>query len=136
MTDDKRIQDLATLPLLITAGNALLTFLSIATGKHFTFHFTEHKDNQGTYYSVRHSNKIIGHIKDMAFHFYPRTKVISPEQEAMAWIWKHVIHEPSLSKHLQVYHNGRCAKCGRKLTTPESINRGLGPECFASIFKI
>ncbi|NNM34462.1 MAG: hypothetical protein HKO53_15395 [Gemmatimonadetes bacterium] len=26
-------------------------------------------------------------------------------------------------------HEGRCACCGRKLTTPESIDRGIGPVC-------
>jgi len=26
-------------------------------------------------------------------------------------------------------HEGRCARCGRKLTVPESIDSGLGPEC-------
>lgn len=30
---------------------------------------------------------------------------------------------------LKVYHAGKCGRCGRKLTTPESILTGLGPEC-------
>lgn len=28
-------------------------------------------------------------------------------------------------------HDGRCCRCGRKLTTPESVERGIGPECWA-----
>jgi len=28
-------------------------------------------------------------------------------------------------------HMGKCGRCGRDLTTPESINRGLGPICFS-----
>ena len=28
-----------------------------------------------------------------------------------------------------IHHEGRCLRCGRKLTTPESVSRGLGPEC-------
>ncbi len=28
-----------------------------------------------------------------------------------------------------VHHEGRCCRCGRPLTTPESIKRGIGPEC-------
>ena len=28
-----------------------------------------------------------------------------------------------------VYHVGKCGKCGKKLTTPESILTGLGPTC-------
>ena len=26
-------------------------------------------------------------------------------------------------------HSGSCGRCGRKLTVPESIDTGLGPEC-------
>jgi hypothetical protein len=28
-----------------------------------------------------------------------------------------------------VWHEGRCGRCGRKLTVPESIESGFGPEC-------
>ncbi len=30
---------------------------------------------------------------------------------------------------LKVYHSGKCGRCGRKLTTPESVLTGLGPTC-------
>lgn len=29
----------------------------------------------------------------------------------------------------KVHHEGRCGKCGRKLTVPESVEQGIGPEC-------
>lgn len=29
----------------------------------------------------------------------------------------------------EVHHSGRCGMCGRKLTVPESIKTGFGPEC-------
>lgn len=29
----------------------------------------------------------------------------------------------------EFYHLGTCARCGRDLTTPESVARGLGPVC-------
>ena len=32
-------------------------------------------------------------------------------------------------KFCEVYHVGTCGRCGKKLTTPESILTGLGPEC-------
>lgn len=28
-----------------------------------------------------------------------------------------------------VYHESRCGKCGRALTTPESVSSGIGPVC-------
>lgn len=29
----------------------------------------------------------------------------------------------------QTHHEGRCGRCNRKLTVPESITSGIGPEC-------
>lgn len=29
-------------------------------------------------------------------------------------------------------HEGRCARCGRALTVPLSVERGIGPECYES----
>jgi hypothetical protein len=34
-----------------------------------------------------------------------------------------------LKAGFELRHEGRCGRCGRRLTTPESIDRGLGPEC-------
>lgn len=28
-----------------------------------------------------------------------------------------------------LHHEGKCGRCGRSLTTPESVERGIGPEC-------
>lgn len=32
----------------------------------------------------------------------------------------------------RVHHEGKCGRCGRTLTVPESIERGIGPECWKS----
>lgn len=29
----------------------------------------------------------------------------------------------------RLHHEGRCGRCGRKLTTPSSVTTGIGPEC-------
>lgn len=34
---------------------------------------------------------------------------------------------------IRVLSSGACAICGRKLTTPESIDRGIGPECWGKV---
>lgn len=34
-----------------------------------------------------------------------------------------------LGKTLEIWHEGRCGRCGRVLTVPESIASGYGPEC-------
>lgn len=35
----------------------------------------------------------------------------------------------NLPEGYQIRHEGKCGCCGRKLTTPESLDRGIGPEC-------
>jgi hypothetical protein len=30
---------------------------------------------------------------------------------------------------VKIFHEGRCARCGRRLTVPESVSNGLGPKC-------
>lgn len=30
----------------------------------------------------------------------------------------------------KLHHEGSCGRCGRVLTTPESVERGIGPECW------
>jgi len=34
-----------------------------------------------------------------------------------------------LDAGFDVHHEGRCGRCGRRLTVPESVKSGLGPEC-------
>ena len=34
---------------------------------------------------------------------------------------------------LEVWHEGRCGRCGRKLTVPSSIATGFGPECASKL---
>lgn len=37
--------------------------------------------------------------------------------------------EEKLPDTCQFYPSGRCGRCGRTLTTPDSIECGIGPEC-------
>ena len=38
---------------------------------------------------------------------------------------QHLIEEAGFKLH----HEGKCARCGKKLTTPESVTAGFGKEC-------
>ena len=39
------------------------------------------------------------------------------------------LNRSKLHDKLSVYHDGVCSKCHRKLTTPESLKKGMGPIC-------
>jgi hypothetical protein len=40
---------------------------------------------------------------------------------------------PVLPEGYAIQHEGRCCRCGRRLTHPESIETGIGPECAGRI---
>ena len=41
----------------------------------------------------------------------------------------------NLPDFLEVWHEGFCGKCGKRLTVPNSILTGLGPECVKKLSK-
>lgn len=50
----------------------------------------------------------------------------------LALIWLEDV-SPMESQGFGLHHEGRCGKCGRLLTTPESVQRGIGPECWVQL---
>ena len=65
-------------------------------------------------------------------YFHGKKSAISPEAPSargFAWFFGQVTSGADLSDKAEVRHEGRCGKCARKLTTPESVDTGFGPEC-------
>lgn len=48
---------------------------------------------------------------------------------ALDWVLMIVDGKRALPEGYTLQHAGRCGRCGRLLTVPESIETGLGPEC-------
>jgi hypothetical protein len=51
---------------------------------------------------------------------------------SLALVWLGDV-QPLKEKGFDLHHEGRCGKCGRLLTTPESVERGIGPECWSKM---
>ena len=129
------------IPAYTLAGNATITLLSGNTNRHFTYKVKKSKDKEnlyfvellsgadndtdyqyvGCYYSDTEYFHAAKPWKDRAFVAWP------PSLRTIRFFFNKLYNMPS---NLHVYHEGRCGRCGRKLTTPESIERGLGPECY------
>ena len=65
----------------------------------------------------------------------PRSR-FSPQAQPVRvvdWAVKHIMNDIPFPPNYRVHHEGRCGKCGRTLTTPESIERGFGPECWEKL---
>lgn len=127
----------ANLNAFVFAGNATFTVRSEKTGTRFTFKVRQPKpetphfvsllsgpDNEndfcflGTLFadgSYRHSIK-------------SRVSETAPSAVAARWVVSRIAKGQPLTQ-CEIWHEGKCGRCGRKLTVPESIETGIGPEC-------
>lgn len=126
-------------PAYALAGNSTITLLSGNTNKHFTYKIKKAKDKENLYfvYLLSGSDNVynyIGCYYSDSEYFHPA----KPWKDRMAMSWPPSLRAIrfffnklyNIPDNLHVYHEGKCGRCGRKLTTPKSIERGLGPECY------
>lgn len=125
----------------ILGGNATVTLESVKTGARFTFKVTSPDlDDAAAPHFVKvltgsdneEDFAYLGLIRAATFtHARPEKTRISrdaPSAVAFAWAWPHLA-AGRIPAGLNVWHEGRCGRCNRKLTVPESIASGFGPEC-------
>jgi hypothetical protein len=127
----------------ILAGFAKVTFKSLKTGKHFTFEVIKKANDKNnlknTVWFVRvlagNFSHYVGLINSQ-LKFHASKRRLGQEEldsmKAFRWSWGHLV-QMSFPKDLEVWHEGRCGKCGRSLTDPESIASGFGPKCRRSL---
>jgi len=120
----------------ILGGNATITVVSKESGTRFTYRIrAKEVDNDRTLHFVSvlrgpentSDYTFLGTVfPDGNYRHGSRSKVAAdaPSAKAFAWLWTHLD-----SDKIEIWHSGACSRCGRKLTTPESIERGLGPVC-------
>jgi len=59
-----------------------------------------------------------------------KSKVTKDATSVKAFVYvMHNMYRNTLAKGVEVWHEGSCGRCGRKLTVPASILNGIGPEC-------
>jgi hypothetical protein len=141
---DKMVQiDLSKAYEYVVAGNSYFTMFSHKTGKYLSYTLKRKDSFQGKYEYVYFVKKAGGSengvflgtlfFGDNAFSYKLGKDTIKSEEnekrlQSLTYVLNHLARG-DFSMPLSVYHHGKCGKCGRKLTTPESILTGLGPEC-------
>lgn len=122
----------------VTSGNAVFTLVSKNTGTRYTYKMKKPKRNTVYHVSVltRPDHFVyFGTVVDAGrFIFNPARATIQCHEErvkAFEWFWRQISEEnDSMLDTLEVWHEGACGRCGRRLTVPDSIERGLGPTCY------
>jgi hypothetical protein len=146
----------------IMAGRSILTVRSRKTGEHYTFRFSrpavsKERDGQrarpvwvslyggpqGGYLDTdaeRRNWTFIGTIwpnhNPFSFSMSSKSKLAATDKAALtaAWMARRLPeHADLLMEQAEWWHEGICGRCGRRLTVPESIESGFGPECRAIV---
>ena len=127
----------------ILAGNSTFTVVSKETGKRYTFKIRAKKDGSILFVSYLFNQdngkdyKFLGTIfKDSnptPYRYFPSKKKTDPKSvvnRTFEYVYDAIMNQKqSKFDKIEFWHEGKCGRCGRKLTVPESIEIGLGPYC-------
>jgi len=126
---NRRISDLKG---FLLAGNAMATFMNRETGNKYLYRVR--RTHKGAIDWERKRSWLVAmktitgfqNIGVILWNGQYKGKDASQGQKVFDWVWRHQNHLPP---QVEVWHIGRCGQCGRKLTDPESVERGIGPVC-------
>lgn len=131
------------------AGKATITLTSKKTGARYTYQVSAARDDEGkrpdqaTLFFVglltgpnnESDYSYLGVIRrrplGCTFDLTKKSKMGDDALpvKAIRFFVQNAINGNRLPESLEVRHEGSCGRCGRKLTVPESVDRGIGPEC-------
>jgi Family of unknown function (DUF6011) len=139
-----RLHSAADAGRFMLAGKSTVTLVSQKTGARFTYRISATPDGAAYFVGLlsgpdnNADYKYLGRISRGIF--WPGRKVPkpgdisrdAPSARAFDWAWR-ALARGTMPEQLEIWHEGRCGRCGRKLTVPESIAQGFGPECVTRI---
>ncbi|MFV2013821.1 MAG: DUF6011 domain-containing protein [Candidatus Heimdallarchaeota archaeon] len=132
------------------AGKAIMTIESKLTNKHFTFKFVTPKHDEEKDSELKKGKDLpiwvrllngpdndsaytfLGTIFNNTYYHSKKSHVGADSQAVKSfkwWLAALVANDEKRFKLIELYHEGRCMKCGRRLTTPQSVEQGVGPVC-------
>ena len=129
----------------ITAGNCTFTLKSLITGRHITYKavYSEYYGKSRIYVKYLNgsdnetSYQHLCMIEKEGFPKLIKGGKVSPEQlswKSFRYVFNMLLMGEFMTQ-LEIWHSGTCGRCGRKLTVPESIASGYGPECIGKVNK-
>lgn len=130
----------------ITAGNARFTIKNKKTGNRFTYRVRRPLRETPETTNVLFVSVLTGRENDHAYSYIGTLRQYNGvwrfshgvkshiSENAVSVVAFGVVFNAFISlkrEHpdLEIWHEGRCCRCGHPLTVPESIRSGIGPEC-------
>lgn len=129
----------------ILAGKCIITLKSKKTGVRFTYKIVCKRGVKPENADIWFVNVLTGPNNNADYTYMGQIKEQKGElnfwrgkdspigesaQSYIAWnyIWN-FFRKKTDHPQLEIWHEGRCCRCGRRLTDPVSIERGIGSDC-------
>jgi len=121
----------------ILGGNSTFTVLNTKTKNRFTFKVKKHNKGNIFFVKILTNPEIYTFIGSIIENKYKHSGKSTINQDAQSVkVFSYILRklsESSLEDFIEIWHEGRCGRCGRELTVPSSIESGFGPECIKRI---
>lgn len=141
-----QVKDWDAVRRFIFAGAAHFTLRSLRTGERFTYRVRVKKEDTAagvqdpTYFVCwlrgPDNGEDYGYVGvlrgDLGLRLTAASRVTrtAPCVRGLVWFLDAMKHGRAvLGAQVEFWHEGRCGRCGRRLTVPESVAEGFGPEC-------
>ncbi len=123
----------------LLGGKSIFTFVNTKTENRFTFKVKKHKTDDVFFVSVLTNPEVyqfIGSLKNKSFTHSKKSKISKDSQSVRVfdYVFSNLC-KGTLPEFIEIWHEGKCGKCGRTLTVPSSIESGFGPECSKRVKK-
>jgi len=144
MSDTAKFTTVAAARAFLLGGNATVTLVSTKTGTRFTYKIRANDEGDVFFVSLlsgpdnESDYRYLGRIARGVFwqgRKVPKPGDVgadAPSSLAFKWAWERLCKGVMLDS-LEIWHEGRCGRCNRKLTVPASIASGFGPECAGKV---
>lgn len=130
----------------ILAGKSYATFVSTKSGNRYTYKIElaekRNPTDMNTWFVSllmgpdNWSNyKYIGMIKNNQFRWTSKAKVAQDAPSVLGFGFVFDSLQANAINNFEVWHEGKCGRCGKKLTVPESIASGFGPDCIMKVMQ-
>jgi hypothetical protein len=123
----------------VFGGNARVTLVSTKTGARYTYRVALAKDGKLWFVSVltgadnEGDYTYIGIVRPAQPGVMAMTKASKMTDDSLPVRgFRYLVATLAaglMPLNMEVWHEGRCGRCGRALTVPTSIASGIGPEC-------
>lgn len=123
-----KMTDTAAIHAFIFSGKATFTIRSLTSGNHWTFNIKQKDNVWFVRYLVNDESIYLGFIAANGQFYATYSMKNSTPRTVIDCLFKYIAIG-RLHQKFEFFHVGKCGRCGRPLTDPASIERGLGPHC-------